>query len=244
MTSSGRHPERSLLPVLIGVGLYLAGFLLFYPDVPTVHDEANYLEPAVAFARGAGCLDTRDPFSGEPLCVKRSYYLPGTAALMAPFVALFGWRGAYLVPALCLALTVLVTARWLQQSGRSPLFALLVLGFPPGLVFGRVAMSDLPSAALVATGLWLFFRGARAGTPVPWLTSGLLAGASAALRETNALLFIPLYLGALLRRERGVWLLVAGGLAGLTLRSLGCWLFFGDPFYRLPLSLGFTPGRA
>ena len=41
--------------------------------------------------------------------------------------------------------------------------ALLVVGFVPTLVMGRVAMSDVPSLALVVLGLWLFWRGIERG---------------------------------------------------------------------------------
>lgn len=83
--------------------------------------------------------------------------------LMAPWVALFGWRGAFAIPVLSLALSILITARWLRGEGPSTLFALLILGFAPSLVLGRVAISDMPSGPVVALGLWLFWRGLDRG---------------------------------------------------------------------------------
>jgi hypothetical protein len=224
------EPDRPLRIVVAGVLIYLIGLVLFFPDVITQHDEARYLEMAYAFANGSRCLDNVDPLSGEVSCVPGSRFLPGTAVLMAPPMALFGWRGAYLVSGLAIAAATLCTALWLREAGRSPLFALMVLGYLPTLVLGRVAQSDVPSTALAALGLWLFWargpdRRAR------WAASGLVAGISLTLRETNALLFAPLYVGALIRRERGVWALIAGGLSGGLLWLLGNWIVFGDPLH-------------
>ena len=58
-----------------------------------------------------------------------------------------------------------------------------------------------------------------------------MAGLSFAFREANVLVFAPLFLGALLRRDPGAWALVAGGLVGLVFRAVSAALFFGDPFF-------------
>ena len=159
--------------------------------------------------------------------------------MLAPFVALFGWRGAYLVPALALVAATLCTALWLREAGRSPLFALMVLGYLPSLVLGRVAQSDVPSTALAALGLWLFWAGGS-DRRLRWTASGFVAGLSLCLRETNALVFAPLYLGALIRRESGTVALVAGGIAGSLLWALGNWIVFGDPLFVYPRRVTFT----
>jgi hypothetical protein len=210
--------------------IYLIGVVCFFPDVITNDDEVRYLELAYAFASGSPCLDNIDPLSGEVSCGPASSFLPGTAALMAPPVALFGWRGAYLVPGLAMAAATLCTALWLREAGRSPLFALMVLGYLPTLVLGRMATSDVPSTALAALGLWLFWARGPDGR-ARWAASGLVAGLSLCLRETNVLVFAPLYLGALIRRESRLWALIAGGLAGSLLLPLGNWIVFGDPLY-------------
>lgn len=222
--------DRPLIIVIAGALIYLVGLLCFFPDVITQHDEARYLETAHAFSNGSLCVDEIDPLTGEVRCRWGSKFLPGTSALMAPFVALFGWRGAYLVPALALVAATLCTGLWMRQAGRSPLFALMVLGYLPSLVLGRVAQSDLPSTALAALGLWLFWVGGP-DRRLRWAASGFVAGLSLCLRETNALVFAPLYLGALIRRESGTVALVAGGVAGSLLWALGNWIVFGEPFF-------------
>jgi hypothetical protein len=232
MTSTA-GTNRPLTVVVAGVLIYLIGLLFFLPDVITLSDEGRYLEAAYAFSHGSLCLEGIDPLSGELTCAQTSRYLPGTSAMLAPFVALFGWRGAFVVPALALAAATLGTALWLRAAGRSPLFALMVLGYLPLLVLGRVAQSDAPSTALAALGLWLFWAGGP-DRRARWAASGFLAGLSLSFRETNALLFAPFYLGALLRREAGVGALIAGGVAGSLLRPLGTWIVFGDPLYLYP----------
>jgi hypothetical protein len=232
--------------VLGGVLIYPAGLLCFFPDVVIQLDEARYLQMAYAFSKGSPCLNEIDPLSGEVWCKRSSRFLPGTSALLAPAIALFGWRGAYLVSALALAAATLCTALWLREARRSPLFALLVLGYLPSLVLGRVAQSDVPATALAALGLWLFWASGP-DRRVRWAASGFVAGLSLSVRETNALLFAPLYLGALIRREGGSWALIAGGLAGTLLWPLGTWIVFDDPFYiyrrSWTLTLANVPGN-
>ena len=231
--------------VLAGCAAYLLGFALFYPQSITNDDEAMYLRQTQLLLEGRQTIHVTNPLTGEKLTHDPSKYPVGTAALMAPWVALAGWRGAYVVPCLSLILAVLVMARWLEREGRSPIFALLVLGYAPTLVMGRVAMSDVPSLALVTVGQFWFWRGieGRAGW---WLGSGFLAGAGWALRESNPIPFAPLYLGALLRRDRNVWALVVGGVTGLSLRLLANWLIHGHWMFlkaKLWLATEFIPEK-
>lgn len=229
--------------VLACLLIYLGGFLAFYPRAVIVADEGLYIGQARAFAQGRLKVPVADVLTGQETLVSPSEYPAGTSLLQAPFVFLGGWRSAALASLLSLIATILLLARWLREEGRSPLFALLVLAYPPVLVLGRVAMSDLPSAAIVTLGLWLFWRG-RTGSWLYWLASGLLAGGSLLFRETNALVFLPFFAGALLRREKQVWALVVGGLAGCGLRLLsGQWLY-GSPFFFTHHGYGFSLAAA
>ena len=230
---------RDIRIVAAAVLIYLVGLACFYPADTVIGDEVNYLEPAYAFANGSTYLEQIRTLTGEVSCRPSGRYLPGASAMMASFVALFGWRGAYLVPALAVAVATLCTAFWLRTAGRSPLFALMVLGYPPILVLGRTAMSDVPSTAFAALGLWLFWAG-TAGRRGRWLASGFVAGLSLSFRETNALLFAPLYVGALIRREHGVGALIVGGIAGSLVRPLLTAIVYGDPLYLFPTSVTFA----
>lgn len=206
---------------------YALSFLACYPHTLTNDDESHYLRQARLLLEGRSEITRIDPLSGVEESFAPVSYPIGTAVLMAPLVALGGWRASFMVPFLSLLLSVLVLARWLEDEGRSPLFALLVMGFPPALVMGRIAMSDVPSLAVVTVGLWLFWRGIEGGHGW-WLASGFLAGASWILRESNPIPFVPFFAGAVLRGERKTWALVVGGLAGLSLRVIENLSLYGE----------------
>lgn len=215
------------------VTLYAIGFVALFPNAIVVSDESAYVAQAVAFANGRVTLKRFDPLRDEFASVLPSTYPPGTSLLQMPFVAAFGWRGAPLASLLALVLMVASTARWLRNEGRDPVFALVPLLYLPTLALGRVGMSDVPSGAVCAAGLLCFWAGTR-GRPPCFVVAGFLAGASTLFRETNVLVFAPLFLGALLRRDRGALLLVPAGLAGVGLRLLASALLFDDPFFYRP----------
>lgn len=216
--------------VVLACAIYAASFFVFYPQVVTNDDESMYRRQAALILRGTSTILQTDPLSGKEIVHHPSTYPAGTALAMAPLVALGGWRAGYLVPCLGLMTAVLVLGQWLREQGRSPLFALLLLGYPPALVMGRVAMSDVPSTGIVTLGLWLFFRGLDRGWR-PWLGSGFAAGLSMLFRDSNPILFTPFFVGAVLRRDRHWWALLVGGLLGLSARVAAAWFFFGDPLY-------------
>ncbi len=218
--------------------LYAAGFAAFYPRIASVEDEAQYLRQARLLLEDKPTVVRIHPLTGQEEEFRPSTYAVGTAALLAPFIWAAGPRGAFVVPMLALLAGVLATARWIADEGRSPLYALLVLGFVPALVLGRLCMSDTPSLAVVALGLWLFWRGLggedpREVAPAPgwWAGAGFVAGVSLVFRPTNALVFAPLFAGSVLRREPRCLLLAAGGLAGTAVRLFAHAAHFGAAFF-------------
>jgi len=229
---AGQPADPRLSRRLIGalLLLYLASFALFYPNAVTNEDESQFLLQTRLILEGRSHITVVDPLTGEREERWPSTYPPGTALLLAPLVWAGGWQAGFWLPCLSLLAALAITARWLHDAGRPPVFALLLLGFPPMLVMSRVAMSDVPSTALVALGLWLFWRGLDGGVRW-WLGAGFVAGASAAVRIGNPLLFVPLFAGTLLRRDRHGWALVVGGLLGLGVRLASMQLFFGEAFY-------------
>lgn len=225
--------------ILLGVlACYCVGFFWFYPGVVTVSDEASYLLQAKYFAQGRLRAPAVDPMTGETTLKVGSEYPVGTSLLIAPFFLAGGLRGAFLFPLVMLAAAVLLTAKWLEEAGHSPAWAILVLGYAPTLALGRIPMSDLPSAVVVALGYWCFWKGI-AGPKQWWLWSGGVAGLSLLFRETNILLFAILFAGALLRRERQWSLLCVGGAAGAALRPLSAAIMFGDPLFHKAVLPGF-----
>jgi len=222
--------KGTMLIVWAVVLLYAAGFVCFYPKALTNSDEVAYVRQAVAFAHGSTTVDSIDPLTGEHQKVNPSDYPAGTSLLMAPFVWLAGWRGAFVVGLLTLAAATIFTARWIAESGESPLYGLIVLGYAPAMVIARTGMSDVPSSCLVAIFLWLFWKEPK-GSPWPRAIAGFLAGLSLCFREPNVLLFVFFFAGALLRRERHILALILGGLAGLACRPLSAAIVYGNPLF-------------
>ena len=200
-----RRPYLCLVAIL---ATYVSGYALFPAGAFTSSDESAYVEQAVVFANGS--LASVSP------------YPPGTSLLQSPFVAIAGWRAAPWLSLLALGATVLLMARWLRDAGYHPGFALLFLAYAPTLVMARVGTSEVPSAAMVTLGLWLFWTGQDARWK--WGLAGWLAGLSILLRETNILLFLPFLTAATASRRPGWLVLASTAAAGLATAVLGYWL--------------------
>jgi hypothetical protein len=221
--------------VYASLAVYCAGFALFWPRAFLIVDEERYASQALAFARGGRIVPGAGILFPPTKVSTISDYPPATSLLQTPFVWAFGWRGAALLSVLGLIVATLVTARWLRESGRSPAFALLIPGFFGSAFFGRIAMSDVPSMALVALTFWLIWRAGRGDSEknrtVLSLLAGFCAGASLLFREPLVLLLAPLLAGAALRRRIAIVPMVAGGITGVALRFVLATWFFGSPFY-------------
>jgi 4-amino-4-deoxy-L-arabinose transferase-like glycosyltransferase len=214
------------------LALYGIGFAAFPPRAITNDDEGRYLEQTNAWLElGSVKVQKEDPLTGARQEIMPGDYPMGMVVLMAPFVSWLGWRGVFLPSFVSLLVAVLVTARWLRDERRSPLFALLLLGFPALLVTGRMAISDATRTAAAALGLWLFFRGLDRTRGRYWLASGLVAGAALSLRESAVLPFVPLFAGAVLRFDRGWGWLLLGGLAGTGFHFAANAAAFGDALF-------------
>ncbi len=224
-------PNSRLMYAVLGA--YALGFLVFWPRVLMVVDEERYVSQALAFARGAVAIPGAGILFPAPGVSTISNFPPGTSLLQTPFVWALGWRGAALLSVIALAVCTLVTARWLRDCGRNPGFALLIPAFLPVALFGRVAMSDVPSAALVAIACWALWR-AQGSTGLS-LLAGFCVGVSVLFRETLFVLLAPLLAGALLRRSGVTWALACGFLAGgLTRLGVSELLFDAAAFVRDP----------
>jgi 4-amino-4-deoxy-L-arabinose transferase-like glycosyltransferase len=228
----GDHDPRLVgALVAVALALYAVGYVGFPPRGPTNDDEGLYLEQTQLWVEtGSFRTEKLDPLTGEAEEFVPGDYPVGMVALMAPFVSALGWQGGFVPSFLCLLVAVIFTAWWLRDEGRSPLFALILLGFPAALVAGRLAMSDAARMAATAVGLWLFFRGLDRG-PGWWLASGFVAGSALTLRESAVLPFIPFFAGTVLRWDRGWGWLLLGGLAGTGLHLGLNQIAFGDPLF-------------
>ncbi len=229
--------QRPMLCVALVLAAYVLASAWFYPTVLTVSDETAYMRQGWALSHGATTVEEVDAATGERLRVAPSDYPPGTALLLAPLMAVGGWRSGFLLGAFCCVATTLVLASMLRQQGRSPLWALLFVAYPPTLVISRSGMSDLPTALFVAVGLHLFLSGESMRHR---FAAGFAAGCTLLFRETAPLLFVFMFLGALLRRERALIALVLGGLVGVALRLAASMGVYGDALFLKQTHPGFS----
>lgn len=233
------HAAVSVRWVYAALAAYALGLALYWPRVFLVVDEERYVSQAVAFARGGTTIPGADIVFPATHANVISNYPPGTSLLQTPFVWAFGWRGAVLLSLLALVTCTLVTARWLRDGGRHPAFALVIPGFLGAAFFGRIGMSDVPSAALAALVCYLLWRANRA-TPITSLLAGFCVGASVLFREPLIVLLAPLIAGAIVRRRIVIWAAVLGVVAGVALRLGLSQLLFGSALYVRDAGYGFS----
>jgi len=223
------------------LAIYTLGWLIWQPPGIGIRDETAYVAQAVAFSQGNATVHRVDALTGKERVHAAASKPPGVSLMMAPFVRLFGLRGAFVLSVLALWIAVLCSASLLKGLGYDPLWSTLILAYIPVLVLGRTAMSDLPATAWTALSLLAFFQWA----PKSWrwaVLAGFIIGSNLVIRETNVLLMLPLCMGAVFRRDRHLWALILGGLLGCGLRLLLFSLVFGSMwgFQKEGLIYGFS----
>lgn len=222
------------LKLWIPILAFILSFAATYTGSIVLKDEANYIRQAGAFANGEIQVEYVNPVTKESTDIRPSEYPPGTSLIITPFIYIGGWQLAFWMPALALIFAVIFTAFLLKKVGYHPLFALILLIYPPALIMGRIASSDVISATFVAFGWLLFWIGISNKSnkaSVLLFLSGFVAGISLLFREPNAVCFAPLFLGAVIRKDRGWSWIVVGGVLGLIIRLYASYIVFGDPLY-------------
>lgn len=215
----------------VAMAVYIVAWLGWRPTAPMIVDETTYINQAVELTNGR-LMATHYSNELDHLTLP---YPPGTSALIAGLHLVGGVEASFVLGLLGLLALVMLTAMLLRDAGYGPAPCAAILTFPPALVLGRTAMSDLPTAALVAASCLLFFRDQPDGRVRRWLAAGFLAGLTSLFREAQILLFVGLFGEALLRRERGAWALVVGSLLGCVPRAVVAHLASGSPLgYRPP----------
>lgn len=235
---SDRAGSRFVYAALLA---FVIGFAVFPPRVFLIVDEERYVSQAVAFARGGLTIPGAEILYPPPRSTLISDFPPGTSLLQTPLVWLAGWRAAAILSVIGLIVATALTMRWLRADGFNAAFALLVPAFVGALFFGRVAMSDVPSAALVALAAYLLTRAGDAGRVKPFF-AGLVMGATLLFREPLIVLVAPLFIAAFFHPAAHRVGLIAGAAAGVAVRLVISAALFGSAWYVRDSGYGFSLG--
>jgi len=168
----GIRTQVGILATLsLGFVLLYAGL---YPPTYSIIDEQGYISYGLVLAEGtlfsdvAGVRAARSEHGADGHLVPEFGY--GTSALLAPFVTI-DWRASFAVIGIVHLLGSWLCVLALRRCGLPPIYAVLYLLHPVGVLYSRTAMADVPSATLMmaAVAAW---AGDRKN---PWLT-GLVLG--------------------------------------------------------------------
>jgi hypothetical protein len=167
--------------------------------------------------------------------------------LSAPFVALLGLRGAYVLPAAGLLLALAATA-WLALllDRRRSAIAVLLLAFlgTPLLFYGLEFWEHAVAAGVAALAVALFVKSADAlARPAQFFGVGILFGIAALLRPEALWFGVAVLAASPLLRSRPSWRPAAAAAAGLVAALLPLELYtllhFG---HLLPPHIAGNPG--
>ncbi len=213
--------------------LHLLAMAATWPDAITNTDELSYVAAAMDYAEGRRLGQAISPDTLKLADRVNTLYPAGTSLAQAPWVAAFGWRGAFAVPLLGFLGAVWAMYALLRAVGANPWFALVLPAFPATTVLARCANSDTWNLFLVTAALALLASGAR-GPPWRWTLAGLTAGLVLSTREASVLVLGPAMLAVLLGRQPGWPWLLLGGVIGSSVRPISAWVLYDNPLFRHP----------
>lgn len=173
-----------LIWVLGGV-LMLTLLGVFYPRTTVSVDETRYLSVAGYLMRGQAFERSSEAWFWKPLGDGIHYERTLASlsitfsSLLVPFV-LVGWRSAFLLGTIAHVLAFGGMIYVLRRRGFSPWWAMLYLLHPTSVLYSRLVLVDVPSAALVVLMLVLLHR------PKPgYFAAGLVMGLAMLLKLSN-----------------------------------------------------------
>jgi len=202
--------------------IFLLVYIVFYPPIYAIHDEAAYMAQAYVMREGtifgdvagiqvAGSIKTE---SGHFV----SRYAPGISFLLIPF-SFLGWKFFFLLPLLLHLVGFFIFVKILRIYSISPYFSLLYLLYPTSVLYSRTLMADVPSAVFFIVAIYFFLRGKKF-----YFLSGFFLGMLPLFRYPNIILSVPFF----------IYLLVD------SIKSARKSSFAISPFSKL--FLGFLPG--
>jgi len=125
----------------------------FYPKAAVVMDEGRYLSATAHFLSGKAFDRSSEAWFWKPSSDRvfvRTMFTAGPAfsALLIPFVAA-GWHSCFLLGTLVHVLGFGGMIYVLRRRGLSPLWALGYLLYPAAILYSRMILVDVPSAAVI-----------------------------------------------------------------------------------------------
>ena len=226
---------------ITGTAIVLLTLLVFYPKTSVSMDEMRYMSLSRYLLNGKAYDPTSEAWFWKQLpdgkTFERTLYAPSPAfsALLTPFVAI-NWRSACLLGTLAHIGAFGGLIYLMRRRGLHPAWALLYLLHPTAVLYSRMVMADLPSAALFVLALVLLHRGRPSR-----FCSGLVMGAAVLLKLSNAPIVAVFGLGCLVTsladRENRSWVsklrgpvvMALGMLPGLVALVTINWVCFNSP---------------
>ena len=245
--------SKITIPIL-GVVVFVVLWIVFYPPIYAIHDEAAYMAQAYVMRSGTifGDVAGINVVSSikEPSGHLVTKYAPGTSFLLIPFTFI-GWKTIFLLPLVLYLLGFFVFIKILKIYNIPPYFSLLYLLYPSSVLYSRTIMADIPSAVFFIIALYLFLKGKRF-----YFLSGLIFGFLSLFRYSNIILSIPFLIFVAIRFFKEIrktcflsspfLKFVIGLLPGILILLFYNKIAFGG-FFNTPLgvtgtfSLGFLP---
>ncbi len=238
--------------VRLAFGLFALALMATWWILPqltlSIRDEANYLGVAQFFL-SEGSLDvTRSPELRDGLVPwitkKQGHAIPqhplGLSLFVLPFLAIGGWKSAYLFSTLAYLVGGWFFLRLLERENVPVYWGALYFVFPPFLLYTRVFMADVPSMVLLLAALY-YLRPPSSTSPerLASFLGGVLLGVALLIKSPNALFVLPLAASAIWRSLR-VRDYTSGALAAMPVAlAILCQLGLNYYFLRDPFSFSY-----
>jgi len=249
------NPETRLAFALFS--LALLSLWVFLPQTTlSVRDEANYLGVAQFFLSEEGLDVTQSAVENDGLVPwitrKHGRAIPqhplGLSFLVLPFLALGGWKAAFVFSTLTFLVGGWFFLRLLEREGVPVHYGVLYFVFPPFLLYTRTFMADVPSMVLAL--IAVYYLRPDVPTARSALFGGLALGVALLIKSPNTIFVLPLAVSTVWRAGRAGSLLAAGTVATLVLSAAAAQVglnvyFLDDPFsFSYDTSGSFRPAHA
>ncbi|MDA9774452.1 hypothetical protein N9B82_05805 [Saprospiraceae bacterium] len=207
----------------ISLLFFCLSYIYFFPSMWMITDAYSYSTQALAFASGNLQYLQNDFLTGETININRAPYNLGNACYLSFFVFIFGAKHIFMQ---------------LLRNWNLPKGALAILFVSaPILFFSRCLMSCMPSLLVISCFMSLFTKEHKGFRDI--LLLGFLAGLSTWLRETNIVITGLMCLYLLMKQPNRFWLLLFGGILGVTIRLVSSYVVYGQIFF-VSASSGFS----